>query len=59
MSDTITGAGSEARVNVGIIGDILLIQVLGFRVFHFEGLCESRYINVSSKLCTLRTCVNE
>jgi len=57
VPDTITEAGSEARVNGGIIGDILLTELLGFCMFHFERLCETAYINVSFKLFTLRTCL--
>ena len=58
MPDTTTEAGSKARVNGGIIGDIILIELLGFRTFHFEGLCDTAYINVCFTLCTLRTCLN-
>jgi len=58
MPDVITEGGSKARVNGGIIGVILLIELLGFRMFHFEGLCDTAHINVRFKLCTLRTCLN-
>jgi hypothetical protein len=58
VPDTITEAVREAGVNGGIIGVVLLIELLGFCMFHFEGLCKTPYINVSFKLFTLRTCLN-